>query len=355
MKYEDISALEAKNRAQEIAFGPMLFQAVIALRRLGALELISKNKKGISTARIAELLSVSKYGIETLLEMAECGGVVRYLDENTVALTNTGFFLNSDKMTEVNLDFVNDVCYLGAMKTLESVQTGKPEGLKVFGPWPTVYEGLSQLPEKIKKSWFAFDHYYSDDAFPAALEILFGENRPSLIFDIGGNTGKWAIACCKHNSTVKIKILDLPGQVAVAKKNIQEQGFADRVSFLEVNMLKPETVVPAGADIIWMSQFLDCFSEEEIISILKKAAAASGPSTRICILEPFTDNQEFQAARYCLTGTSLYFTTIANGNSKMYRLGRMKDLIKQAGLEVKQCHPLIGYSFHTMIECGLPV
>ena len=27
---------------------------------------------------------------------------------------------------------------------------------------------------------------------------------------------------------------------------------------------------PKGYDAIWMSQFLDCFSEEEIVSILKR-------------------------------------------------------------------------------------
>ena len=67
--------------------------------------------------------------------------------------------------------------------------------------WSTVYEGLSQLPDHIKKSCFEFDQFYSDNAFSTALEIIFKAN-PKMIFDIGGNTGKWATASAKHNDEV---------------------------------------------------------------------------------------------------------------------------------------------------------
>ena len=66
-------------------------------------------------------------------------------------------------------------------------------GLKEFGEWQTIYEGLSQLPEQVQKSWFAFDHYFSDDAFPLVLKQVYKKGIKKLL-DIGGNTGKWAIA-----------------------------------------------------------------------------------------------------------------------------------------------------------------
>ena len=63
------------------------------------------------------------------------------------------------------MDFVHDVCYKGLFHLEESIETGKPAGLKELGDWPTVYEGLSQLPPDIQKSWFAFDHFFSDMLF----------------------------------------------------------------------------------------------------------------------------------------------------------------------------------------------
>ena len=71
------------------------------------------------------------------------------------------------------MDFVHDVNYLGMFKLQDAIKKGKPEGLKVFGEWDTIYEGLSELPEKVNESWFSFDHYYSDYAFPELMPIIF--------------------------------------------------------------------------------------------------------------------------------------------------------------------------------------
>lgn len=349
---KDMSIIEAKYEAQKIAFAPLFFQAILALKKLGILKYIAQNNKGITLAEIAGEAGISLYGAQVLLEAGASAGVIEYLDEQTVKLTKTGYILHIDHLTEVNMDFVNDVCYEGAKFLQESIRNGKPEGLKVFGQWKTIYEGLAHLPEPVKKSWFDFDHYYSDDAFPAALDIVFKEN-PSVIYDIGGNTGKWAFACCRHNPAVKVAIFDLPGQLAVAQRNAEEQGLHPRISFHAIDLLDGAQQIPPGADAIWMSQFLDCFSETEILSILQNVRRAATANTCIYILEPFIDNQKYEAANYCLTGTSLYFTTMANGNSKMYTTGAMKRLVEAAGLQVAEVFPLIGDSYHTIFKCRL--
>jgi hypothetical protein len=253
-------------------------------------------------------------------------------------------------MTRINVNFMNDVCYMGAKSMTESILKGKPEGLKELGDWPTIYEGLSILPEPAKKSWFEFDHYYSDGAFPEALKIVF-RNQPKVLFDVGGNTGKWSFACCGYDPEVKIKILDLPVQLKVARQNATEKGLLDRIDFHAIDLLNTEQRIPQGADVIWMSQFLDCFSKEEIVQILKNAHQAASEKTTLYILEPFFDNQAYPAAEYSLVATSLYFTIMANGNSKMYSIDVMKDLVKESGFEVIETYPLIGDSYHSILEC----
>jgi len=346
---KELSAIEAKYEAQKIAFGPMYFQAVVALRELGILEFISSHRKGVSINTIIEQMDVSDYGINLLIEAAEILGVVE-LEDDKVRISKIGFFLLKDEMTKVNINFMNDVCYLGAKAMTDSIKTGKPEGLKSLGDWPTIYQGLSILPEPAKKSWFEFDHYYSDGAFPEALKTVF-RTSPKTIFDVGGNTGKWSFACCNYNPDVKIKILDLPVQLKVAKKNATEKGLLDRIDFHPIDLLDSNQKIPQGADVIWMSQFLDCFSKEEIVQILENACQAASENTRLYILEPFFDNQNYPAAHYSLVATSLYFTIMANGNSKMYRVEVMKELVVQAGFEVVETYPLIGDSYHTILEC----
>jgi hypothetical protein len=48
--------------------------------------------------------------------------------------------------------------------------------------------------------------------------------------------------------------------------------------------------------------------------------------------------------------TSLYFTALANGNSKMYNTDDMVRLIRQAGLEVETIHDHLGQG-HSILVC----
>ena len=171
------NVVQANLDAQKIAFAPIIFQAAKSLRNLGKLDyLFNKDKATVET--IAAELNLSVYGVKVLLE----------------------------------------------------------DGLSLEMVWDTVYIGLSELPEKIKKSWFDFDHFYSDYTFPEIMPILF-DNNPKSFLDVRGNTGKFSMQCAKYDPNVKITILDLPGQANVARKNIAEAGFEDRISAIDSNLL----------------------------------------------------------------------------------------------------------------------
>ena len=104
-------------------------------------------------------------------------------------------------------------------------------------------------------------------------------------------------------------------------------------------------------DVIWMSQFLDCFSERQIVSILRRAAAIMDADSRVYIMETLWDRQDYVPAAMSLTMTSLYFTALANGNSKMYNTDDMARLIREAGLEIEQVHDRIGNGGHSILVC----
>ncbi len=345
---DDKSAVQAKYDAQKIAFGPIMFQAARALRDLGILEIIKRERNGMNEDDIAGKLGLSVYGVKVLLEAGLSMELV-YMKDDKYILTKTGFFVLSDQLTRVNMDFVNDVNYLGMFHLKESVLTDRPAGLDVFGKWDTIYEALKDLPEDVRKSWFGFDHYYSDIAFPEILPIIF-KNAPKRILDVGGNTGKFALKCAAYNEDVSVTILDLPGQIKEARDNIREQGVEDRVSFQEANLLDQSQPFPTGFDGVWMSQFLDCFSKSEILNLLQRAKDALSERGSVYILETYWDNQRFEASTYSLHATSLYFTCLANGNSQMYHTRDMLELIGQAGLKVVEEFPEIGVS-HTLFRC----
>lgn len=350
MAKKTIRAADALLKAQKIAFAPFIFQASVTLKKLGVFDLIfnSRDKGGITIEDISEKLDISCYGIGVLLELSESADIVEKTDNGTYELTKTGYFLNYNKAVNVNLNFTHDVCYKGLFHLDKAIETGKPSGLKELGEWKTIYEGLSQLTPKEQQSWFEFDHFYSDGIFEEALERVF-KNKPKLLFDIGGNTGKFALHCCNYDKNIEVKIIDLPGQLNKALKNIENTGFKHRISGQEIDWLKPNPKIPTGANVIWMSQFLDCFSENEISKILSTCVTAMNTDTELIIIETFTDRQEFPLSKFILEATSLYFTVIANGNSKMYPATAFEKLIQKAGLNITEDLKLGEY--HTMLVC----
>jgi hypothetical protein len=344
------SALQAKFDAQKIAFGPIVFQAAIALRDLGILEMVLKHREtGITPQEIADQLDISLYGVKVLLEAGLSAEIVSASD-NRYTLTKTGYFLLKDELTQVNMNFVNDVCYQGMFHLIEAIQKQRPAGLRVMSDNSTIYEALGTLPPKIQKSWFEFDHFYSDTAFPEVLPVIF-EKKPRHILDIGGNTGKWAIQCAQYDKDVQITIVDLPGQLAKAAANIKEHKLENRIHLHACDLLGKNPVLPGNADVVWMSQFLDCFSPEQIVNILQCVKQQMGAQTAVYIMELFWDRQRFEAAAFSLQNTSLYFTCLANGNSKIYCATEFIECINKAGLRITRDINDIGIS-HTLLECS---
>ncbi len=349
---EQLSAREAQQRAEWIAWGPVVFQASRLMVKLGILDLLRDSQDGLTRQEICRETGLSDYAAKCLLEASLCIGTVLVdTDTDRFSLSKTGWFLLNDQATRVNLDFSHDVNYLGWFHLEESLRNGKPEGLKHFGDWPTVYEGLSSLPPEVQRSWFAFDHFYSDSSFPEALKIIFDEHHVRSLFDVGGNTGKWALQCVAYDPEVRVTILDLPQQIEMMRENIKGHEGADRISGHGINLLDPTAnfpTLPQAPDAIWMSQFLDCFSMDEIVGILSHAREAMSSHTRIFIMETLWDRQRFDTAAFCLTMTSLYFTAIANGNSKMYNTEDMEACIEKAGLQTEHIYDGLGQG-HSII------
>ncbi len=350
---DTLTARDAQRLAEFIAWGPAVFQASRLMLKFGILDLVRDAEGGLPAADIAKATGLSDYAIKCLLEASLSIGIV-IVDPETgrYSLTKTGWFLLNDRATRVNIDFNHDVNYLGWHRLEESLLAGKPEGLKVFGSWPTVYEGLSSLPEDARRSWFAFDHFYSDSSFPEALEIIFKRNHTRTLYDVGGNTGKWALKCVEYDPEVEVTVIDLPQQIKLMESNVSGRPGADRISGVGADLLSAEARLPkreGGVDAVWMSQFLDCFSMEQIVSILLKAKEVMGPETRLYIMETLWDRQRFEPAALCLTMTSLYFTAIANGCSKMYNTEDLSQCIARAGLAIEEIYDHLGQG-HSILK-----
>ena len=350
------SKVDVLTEAQKLAFAPLTFQALAALIDFNILQKISDTP--MTREQVMAVCNLPKYTVFTLFDAALCAGIVQKDQNGLYAATPLGEAFLYDAMTKANFNFIKDVCYLGAHELKESFETNSPSGLqKHHINSPTIYEILPQLPKQMLKSWYEFDHYYSDDCFGEVLKIMF-MSKPKKVFDIGANTGKFERACLAFDKDCVVNMIDLPANIKIAKNKFEEEKTDfNRLKFHALNVLDKTNTLPdmSGSKdngaIVLMSQFLDCFSEAQILKILNKVSEKINENTKVFILEPFIDNQIFSGAAYALSHISLYFTCMANGCSKMYNEADMKEIIENSNLKVSKTYYNIGKYDYTLLEC----
>lgn len=347
----DISAYDALKTAQIYALAPFIFQLVNAMKKSGVLAALCGLLKDQSVTKdeLAAITGMSPYSVSVMMDCAESADLV-IRSGKVYAPTKIARYLCDDPMSNVNFAFSSEVCYGGLSKLHESFVSGKPEGLKEFSQTEeTIYPILKDLPKSAKDAWFGFDHFYSDRTFSHLLKKIFAaENKPKHICDIGGNTGKFARAAASFDKHVLVTIVDLPAQCETAELLCRETEAADRIRYCPADILNADTALPNDCDFWLMSQFLDCFDEQKISSILQKVRTSMPDGAVLAIYETFADRQRNDIASMVVDLTSLYFTAFANGYSRMYRYDDFMRIVDNSGFKVDSCEDFIGMG-HTLL------
>ena len=72
----------------------------------------------------------------------------------------------------------------------------------------------------------------------------------------------------------------MPQQLEMMRKQTADVPGAERIHGHGANLLDRTVPFPSGFDTVWMSQFLDCFSEEEATSILSRVAQSASKDSK---------------------------------------------------------------------------
>ena len=90
---DKVTAFEAKEAAQWIAFGPVIFQAAKVLRDTGILKLVEDNSaNGLTLEEIAASVKLPMYGVSVLLESGLSLNLV-LVNEKKYTIGKTGHFI----------------------------------------------------------------------------------------------------------------------------------------------------------------------------------------------------------------------------------------------------------------------
>ena len=99
---------------------------------------------------------------------------------------------------------------------------------------------------------------------------------------VGCNTGRWARLCLERLPALTVGLVDLPIQLEPAREHLRQAGLLARTRAHPLDLLDPGASLPGGYELIWMSQLLDCFSEAQIVALLRKVRDALPTSGRVC-------------------------------------------------------------------------
>jgi hypothetical protein len=328
---------------------PFAFQGARAARELGVLSAVgAAGAAGATPVALAGRTGLPETSVAVLLDACLAAELLVEPDPGRWRLTTVGEVWLRDPHVAMDAEFTHAVCWLGLADLTASLREGAPVGLRRFGPWATVYEGLAALPPEVRKAWFAYDHGHSDAAFDEAIALLL-QTAPRRLLDVGGNTGRFATRVLAADDTLTLTLLDHPELVAEASRNLGAAGLLARAECVGLDLREHATPLPGGQDAVWMSQVLDCFAPPDVVALLARARAALAPGGAVWVLEVCPDRQDEPGAAASLRLASLYFTAIANGVSRFYRASDLLVLAEAAGLRCDATHDGLGTA-HTLFR-----
>jgi ubiquinone/menaquinone biosynthesis C-methylase UbiE len=164
-----------------------------------------------------------------------------------------------------------------------------------------------------------------------------------LLLDVGGGTGIYAIACVQQNPNLRAIVWDRPEVLKVAREMVAAYGVADRVDLVPGDMFADP--VPAGVDVILLSNILHDWDVPECRVLLKRCAEALPAGGRVLIHDVFLDDDLGGPLPIALYSTALF--TLTEGRA--YSAGEYRGWLQEADLAPA------GRISPTLVHCGVLV
>ncbi|MFC7310778.1 methyltransferase [Streptomyces monticola] len=297
-----------------------------------------------ATYRVADYLAS---GYKTAQDIAEPAGlhagalnrVLRHLvtagllrgDGEEFELTEKGQALRSDhpgpQRSLIDLEGAIGRADLAIVELAHVVRTGEPSHQVRYGKpfWDELAsdKGLAE----------SFDAQMAGNVGEDAAKIAqaYDWSKFSHLIDLGGGGGILLGALLEAHPTLHGTVLDLPGTVERAEKNLAARGLGDRASVRGGSFFDP---LPA-ADAYVLSSVIHDWDDAQSVDILKNCAAAAGASGRVFVIEETGSDGETPD-----TGMDIRMYAYYGGQERT--LTENIELAKAAGLSVVKVHKAPG-------------
>ncbi|TWT38987.1 methyltransferase [Blastopirellula retiformator] len=161
-----------------------------------------------------------------------------------------------------------------------------------------------------------------------------------LLLDIGGGTGIYSHALLQKNPDLKAIVFDRPEVLKIAGEMAEQYGVTDRCQLVGGDMFADE--IPAGADVILLSNILHDWDKPECQQVVDRCAAALAPGGRLLIHDVFLDDALDGPLPIALYSASLFSFT----EGRAYSGAEYREMLTAAGLTPQPIVP-------TLVHCGV--
>lgn len=270
-----------------------------------------------TTAELAVRLKLDPLGADTLLTTLTTLG---YLESDGDVLRNTPvseeqlvrssphsiatFVGDQGDLHWQMLDLLPEAVRNGRAYTMHEERRGERER------WEAYIRGLYEI--------FRFEQ----DSNAALVPV----EDPHRLVDIAGGHGGFSMAMCRRHPRLRATVVDLPPSAAVGRRIVQEQGYADRVTFCEGDVF--EVGLGEVADVVAVFNLIHHLPQERNRELCEMARAALRPSGCFVIGDSALPEPGEQVTEHGAISSLLFY---AWSHSRNFRPSEIRGWMENAG------------------------
>ena len=212
------------------------------------------------------------------------------------------------------------------------------------------WEVLHELPRAVRDGWaYAMHEERQDDSerWQAYIRGLFEISRPEhdanaafvpltdarRLVDVAGGHGGFAMAMCRRHPRLEATVLDLPPSAAVGRQIVEEQGYAERVSFRAGDVF--ELGLGEQLDVVSVFNLVHHLPEERDRELCRMARAALRPGGVLVIGDSARPEHGEDVSEHGAISSLLFY---AWSHSRNFTPSEITGWMEEAGFEEVESH-----------------
>jgi SAM-dependent methyltransferase len=149
---------------------------------------------------------------------------------------------------------------------------------------------------------------------------------PRLLVDVAGGHGAFSMAMCRRHIRLRATVIDLPPAAAVGRMIVEEEGYADRVSFREGDVF--EVGLGEPADVISAFNLIHHLPQERDRELCRMARESLRPGGCLVIGDTARPEPGEQASQHGAISSILFY---ASSHSRNFRPSEIRAWMQEAG------------------------